>query len=190
MKDQLTRGLEASLNVSKDDAMKVMVAVASKYGATFEIAEAIGGVLKEQGIEVDVAAIDRVSELDAYDAVVTGSAVYAGHWLKGAKEFLEANAGTLRALPTWLFSSGPIGDPPKPKEDPVDAAPLIEIIAARDHQVFGGKLDKSRLNFGERALVTALRAPEGDYRDWDEIRTWALGISDALEADPEPDARV
>jgi len=153
--------------------MKVMVAVASKYGATFEIAESIGGVLRERGFEVDVAAIDRVSDLNAYDSVVAGSAVYAGHWLKVAKEFLEANAESLRELPTWLFSSGPIGDPPKPEEDPVDAAPWVEIIAARDHHVFGGKLDKSRLNFGEKALVIALRAPEGDFRDWEEIRSWA-----------------
>ena len=164
--------------------MKVLIAAASKYGSTLEIAEALGDVLSSRAIEVDVAPIDQVSELNTYDAVVAGSAVYAGHWLKVAKEFLEANADSLRALPTWLFSSGPIGDPPKPEEDPVDAAPLVEIIAARDHRVFGGRLDKSRLNFGEKALVIALRAPEGDFRDWDEIRSWASDIADALEAGP------
>jgi menaquinone-dependent protoporphyrinogen oxidase len=161
--------------------MKVLVAVASKHGATFGIAQAIGDVLSEQGIEVDVVPIHRVSRIEDYDAVVVGSSVYAGHWLKVAKKFVEANAQALSARPTWLFSSGPIGDLPKPEEDPVDAASMVELTTARDHHVFGGKLDKSQLNFGERALVTALRAPEGDYRDWGEIRAWASGIADALE---------
>ena len=60
---------------------------------------------------------------------------------------------------------------------------MVEATVARDHRVFGGKLDKRQLSFGERALVTALRAPEGDFRDWDEIRAWASGIADRLLAD-------
>jgi hypothetical protein len=30
--------------------------------------------------------------------------------------------------------------------------------------------------------VSALRVPEGDFRDWTEIRRWAAGIADALGA--------
>jgi menaquinone-dependent protoporphyrinogen oxidase len=163
--------------------MKVLVTVATKYGSTSEIARAIGDALRERHIEVTVAPIDQVTTVEDYDAVVAGSAVYAGHWMKAAKEFVEGNAHVLAARPTWLFSSGPIGDPPKPTEDPVDAQPMVEATVARDHRVFGGKLDKRQLSFGERALVTALRAPEGDFRDWDEIRAWALGIADRLLAD-------
>jgi menaquinone-dependent protoporphyrinogen oxidase len=100
--------------------------------------------------------------------------------MKTARGFVEENAGALAARPIWLFSSGPIGDPPKPSEDPVDASSLLELTGARDHHIFAGKLDRSRLNFGERAIVMALRAPDGDFRDWDEIRTWASGIADAL----------
>jgi len=163
--------------------MKVLVTVVSKYGSTSEIARAIGDALDERHIEVTVAPIDQVTTVKDHDAVVAGSAVYAGHWMKVAKEFVKGNAHELAARPTWLFSSGPIGDPPKPKEDPVDAAPMVEATATRDHRVFGGKLDKRQLSFGEKALVTALRAPEGDFRDWDEIRAWALGIADQLLAD-------
>jgi menaquinone-dependent protoporphyrinogen oxidase len=80
----------------------------------------------------------------------------------------------------WLFSSGPVGDPPKPTEDPVDASSLLERTGAREHHVFAGRLDRSRLSFGERAIAMALRAPEGDFRDWDDVRAWASGIADAL----------
>jgi len=36
------------------------------------------------------------------------------------------------------------------------------------------------LSFPERAIVGALRAPYGDFRDWDVIRTWAEEIADSL----------
>ena len=110
--------------------------------------------------------------------------MYAGHWLKPAREFLERHATDLNTKPIWLFSSGPIGDPAKPQEDPVDASSLVELTGARDHRVFAGKLDRRALNFGEKAIVMALRAPEGDFRDWNEIREWAAGIARTLDATP------
>ena len=102
--------------------------------------------------------------------------------MKSAREFVERHAAELKAKPLWLFSSGPIGDPPKPQEDPVDTSSLMDLAGARNHRVFAGKLDRRALNFGEKAIAIALRAPEGDFRDWDEIRGWAAGIARALEA--------
>jgi menaquinone-dependent protoporphyrinogen oxidase len=162
--------------------MKVLVSAASKHGATSEISEEIGKILREalEGHSVDVRPPERVSSVEDYDAVVIGSAVYAGHWLKSARELVERYAPALSERPTWLFSSGPIGEPPKPEEDPVDVAPLLEATRARNHRVFAGKLDKGSLGFAEKAIVLALRAPEGDFRDWDDIRHWADGISREL----------
>ena len=137
-------------------------------------------MLSERGLEVEVIPIEAAASLDAYDAVVAGSAVYAGRWMKTARGFIERNAAALAARPVWLFSSGPIGDPPKPGEDPVDVSSLVELAGARDHHVFAGKLDRGRMSFGERAIVMALRAPDGDFRDWDDVRTWASSIADAL----------
>lgn len=159
--------------------MRVLVSAASKHGATAEIAHAIGDALAQRGLEAEVLAPEEVGGLDNYDAIVCGSAVYAGHWLKEAKEL----AGRLDdGRPVWIFSSGPIGDPPKPEEEPVDVAEIVEETHARGHRVFAGKLDREKLGFGERAIVRALRAPEGDFRDWDEIRAWAGEIADELSA--------
>jgi hypothetical protein len=105
--------------------MRVLVTAATKYGATAEIAAAIAEVLDEHGLEATMLPPDQVEEVDGYDAVVLGSAVYAGHWLKPARELVERHAGALASRPVWLFSSGPVGDPPKPEEDPVDVADLL-----------------------------------------------------------------
>jgi menaquinone-dependent protoporphyrinogen oxidase len=161
--------------------MSVLVAAASKYGATQEIAEAIGRALSDGGLEVDVRRVDDVADIAGYEAVVLGSAVYVGQWLESARRFVDDHAGELAGRPTWLFSSGPIGEPPRPAEETavkIDA--ILAATGAREHRVFAGKLDKSRLSFGERAVVFAFRAAEGDFRDWDDITTWAAGIAEAL----------
>ncbi len=165
--------------------MRVLVAAGSKHGATYGIAEAIGEALTEAGIETTVSPIGEAGPATGFDALVLGSAVYAGHWTREARSYVDGNTEALAARPVWLFSSGPVGDPPMPDEDPADAAHLETVTGAVEHRVFAGKLDKDELSFGERAMVKAFRAPEGDFRDWPEIRAWAMTIAEVL-AEPLP----
>lgn len=160
--------------------MEVLVTAASRHGSTAEIAEAIGRHLAEAGFEVHVIPPDDVAGLDGFDAAVIGSAVYAGHWLEPARQMVERLHGRFATLPVWLFSSGPIGDPPKPEEEAVDVAAVVEATGARAHKVLAGNIDKGRLSFPERAIVRALRVPTGDFRDWDEIARWAAEVAAEL----------
>ncbi len=160
--------------------MRVLVTTASKHGSTDEIGRVIVDVLGEHGIETGVLGPEDVISLHRYDAVIMGSAVYAGHWMSPMKKMAQRLAPELAERPVWLFSSGPLGVPPTPDEEPVDAAPMIEATGARGHAVFAGKLDKNVLGFAERAIVAAFKAPDGDFRDWDEIRKWASGIAQEL----------
>ncbi len=162
--------------------MRILVSTASKHGSTAEIGREIAGVLTEAGLEVDVVAPDGVKSLDGYDAVVLGSAIYVGQWLAPARDLVERLADELTARPVWLFSSGPIGDPPKPEEDPDEIAELLEITHARAHVTFAGKVDRSELGLGEKVIVAAVRTPEGDFRPWADVRAWATGIAEALRA--------
>lgn len=164
--------------------MRVLVIVASKHGATAEIATALSDGLARRGIETKVEDAAKVSDLAGYDAVLLGSAVYAGRWMKSARELVELRAEELATQPVWLFSSGPVGEPLRPTEDPVDVATVAAAIPTRGHRVFPGKLDKSKLGLAEKALVMSLRVPEGDYRNWDEIAAWADEIADALGQGP------
>jgi menaquinone-dependent protoporphyrinogen oxidase len=172
--------------------MRVLVVAASRHGATEQIAAEIAKTLRYTlsaqfpGAFVDLRSAEQVATLTGYDAVVLGSAVYMGRWLPAAREFAERNAGALAAVPVWLFSSGPIGDPPAPGQDPADAAAVAAAVGAREHRTFTGQLDRHRLGLVERAVVRAVHAPDGDFRDWPAIRDWAAGIGSALRATPQP----
>lgn len=159
--------------------MKVLVAFASKHGSTREVAQAIADELRAQGVETDLHEASNVGEIAGYDGVILGSAVYMGRWLEQARELVARHAVELAERPVWLFSSGPIGGKPLP-EEAVDVSEIMETIRARAHQVLAGKLDKHKLGFGERAVVLALRVPEGDFRDWELTRQWARGIATEL----------
>jgi menaquinone-dependent protoporphyrinogen oxidase len=158
--------------------MKTLVAVASRHGSTHEIARAIADELRTRGLDVELRDAGEVDSLDGYDAVVLGSAVYMGDWLAEARRLVERHRERLAALPVWLFSSGPLGaEDPKPHGDPERIAGLLAAVRPRGHRVFVGKLDKGALSLGERLAAKLVRAPEGDFRDWDAIREWADEIA-------------
>ncbi|HET9522313.1 MAG TPA: flavodoxin domain-containing protein [Candidatus Limnocylindrales bacterium] len=160
--------------------MNVLITAASKHGSTAAIADAIALELRAAGIETDVIAPDRVRSVAGYDAVVIGSGVYIGKWLDSARKLIEREAASLATRPVWLFSSGPLGDPPLPAVDP-DVSAFIEATRARSHRVIPGKFDRSQLSFGERALTR--HAAAGDFRPWPEIEAWAREIVTALTAE-------
>ena len=161
--------------------MKVLVTAASKHGATAEIAAAIGRRLAQSGHDVDVASPDEVARIGDYGAVVLGSGVYAGRGLKPGREFADRFQSELAGTRVWLFSSGPVGDTqPAPDMDPDDLPELKQSLDVAGHALFAGKLDKEVLSFPEKAIMKAVRATEGDFRDWDAIDHWAAEISESL----------
>lgn len=154
---------------------QVLVSAASEYGSTAEIAARIGEVLAEDGCSVVITPPEEVGDIASFDAIVLGSAVYMGRWRKDARKLAERIDG--QGIPVWLFSSGPLGDPPHPVEDPVDVADILRATSAEEHVLFAGKADKSLMGFADRAVLNAVKAPEGDFRDWDGIAGWAERIA-------------
>jgi menaquinone-dependent protoporphyrinogen oxidase len=160
----------------------ILVGYASKHGATQGIAEAIAARLVEDGHEAVARPVGEVATLEGVDALLLGSAIYAGSWMKEAVEFATANAQHAADIPVWLFSSGPLGEQVvDDEEQPRQMPDLREALHPREHKVFFGALDREKLGFGERMIVKAVKAPEGDFRDWDEIRTWTDGVAAALD---------
>ena len=162
--------------------VRVLVGAASRHGSTAEvavrIAEAMRTALPGDAV-VDVRPAVEVGDLAPYDAVVLGSAVYMGRWLDDARAAAQRIAAR-PPCPVWLFSSGPIGHPPKPDEDPAEVAALVAATGSRGHRLFAGRLDRHRLGLAERAMVAALRVADGDFRDWDTIDSWGRQIAAEL----------
>ncbi len=165
---------------------KILVAYATKYGATAKIAEKIGLVLREAGLGTDVLAVKSVKDLSPYKAIVLGSAVYIGKWRKDASAFLKANEAALAEKPVWLFSSGPTGkgtpdDLLKGWRFPKALQPVAERIRPRDMVIFHGDVNSEKLSGVEKWMVKNVKAPAGDFRDWGAITSWAESIADDLK---------
>ena len=172
--------------------MSILVAYASKHGATKEMAERISESLRSAGLLADARTVGDVGDLEAYEGFVVGSAAYMGHWMKDAVAFVRGQQHLLAQRPVWLFSSGPLGteatnakgEDLRVAAEPKELPEFEETIHPQEHRVFFGALDPGRLSFTERSLrkLPAARAmmPEGDFRDWDEIQAWAQGIAEQM----------
>ena len=176
--------------------MSILVAYASKHGATRQLAERIGETLRAAGRDAAVRPVEAAGDPAGYDAFVIGSAVYLGSWRKEATAFVRRHRAVLANRPVWLFSSGPLGTATTDAQGrdlreaaaPKELAELTQAITPRDHRVFFGALDRTRLGFPER-LLRMLPAGrelllEGDFRDWADVETWARGIARDLAPVP------
>jgi menaquinone-dependent protoporphyrinogen oxidase len=165
----------------------VLVAYATKYGATAEIAERIADTLRQAGLAVDLKPVEDVGEFSPYAAFVLGSAVYAGQWRSQAAHFLESREQELAGHPLWLFSSGPTGegDPVELMQGwrfPETLQPVADRLQPRAIAFFHGVLDPDKLNFAEKLIIKGIKAPTGDFRDWQAIERWANAIVSELKA--------
>lgn len=177
--------------------MKILVAYATRHGATAGIAQRIAATLTESGRPSEARPVEEVTSVADYDAVVLGGAAYMFHWLKPAVKFARKHRDALASRPVWLFSSGPLGTDLVDKDGkdvlqatrPKEFDNLTELLHPRGEQIFFGAYspDAEPVGLGERVVrhMPAARdtMPAGDFRDWAAIDSWAREIAEALGAD-------
>jgi menaquinone-dependent protoporphyrinogen oxidase len=182
----------------KELHMIVLVTYATRHGATRGIAERLASRLVHRGLSVALHPVTEAGDPSTFDAVVIGSAAYAGSWLKEAGDFVRAHRAVLAHKPVWLFSSGPVGTDPvdaKGRDVRVAAEPkefrgFRDALRPREMRVFFGAFDPDAPAIGamERAgswlfrKIPAAREalPAGDFRDWADIDGWADHIAGEL----------
>ena len=160
-----------------------LVAYATTYGSTREVADAVATALAEDGYDAVVRAARDVRSLEEFSAVVLGGALYFFRWHKHARRFLSRHKNSLRNLPIAVFGMGPFNDV---EEDYVSARRHLDRslekhawLEPRAVGIFGGRFDPSGLKFPHNNPAMK-QIPAGDIRDWDAIRAWAEGLPKAL----------
>jgi len=164
---------------------EILVAYATRYGSTKDVAETVAATLEEQGLEVEVKAAREVRSLETYGAVVLGTPLYMGALYKDVRALLERNQAALEQTPLALFALGPVSaaDGVEGSRKQLDTAlaklPWLSPVAT---EVFVGKYDPAKLGWKDR-MIAALPAsplhgePAHDERDWEAIRGWARAMA-------------
>jgi menaquinone-dependent protoporphyrinogen oxidase len=164
----------------------ILVAYATQYGSTQEVAEAIAATLREGGLEVDTQPLREVRTLQGYSAVVLGAPLMMNRWHKDATRFLKRHREALTERPVALFALGPVHDPHDEEEWQNSRAQLDKDLAKFPWltpaavEMFGGKFDPAKLRFPLNRL--AGKEPATDIRDWTAIRAWAADLKSILAA--------
>jgi len=91
----------------------VLVAYATKYGSTKEVAEAIAKALGERGVDAVMRPPGVVRDLKGYSAAVLGTTLCFFRWRGEAHRFISRNRSTLSGVPVAVFGLGPIEDTPE-----------------------------------------------------------------------------
>jgi len=159
---------------------KILVAFATKYGSTQEVAEAIASTLTEGGSVADLRPAKDVKGLEDYGGVVLGAPLYMFRWHKDAVRFLRRHRSALEERPTAVFALGPFNDVEKDWSDV--RAQLDKQLAKfpwfspRAVKIVGGKFDPANLGGSWKLLPALKNLPASDIRDWEDIRSWAAGL--------------
>lgn len=173
---------------AKDENMPkpILITYASRCGSTGEVAEAIGQTLCGPGISTEVRLVGNVNDLSTYRAVILGSAIRAGKWLPEAVAFVKKHRETLSRTPLAYFvvCMAMKEDTPENRRtalaflDPLHkAVPRVRPVATG---LFAGATDFDKLSFIQSSILKAKKVPEGDFRNWDAIRAWAVSLRPAL----------
>ncbi len=173
---------------------QVLVAYATRYGSTREVAQEVAKGLRERGLEVDVKPAQDVRSLEGYRAVVLGAPLYIGKLLKEAHSFLTEHQEALANLPVAVFALGPIGSGEKGIGEQeliqgrTELAPELakaSWLKPISVAVFGGKYDPTRLRLADRIAAVLPGTPlhgrlASDVRDWAAIKAWASDLAPKL----------
>jgi menaquinone-dependent protoporphyrinogen oxidase len=168
-----------------DGMSKLLVVYGTKSGCTSGVAERIGTTLAGTGLSVEVFPAEDKPDPAGYDGVVVGSGVRVGQWHSAVKEWVTDNADSLREMPTAFYTvcltiatDLEKADEVRAYTDPLLAGSGIEPV---DIGLFGGWFEPKQFNLLERTVLKAMKAPQGDHRDWDAIDAWTAGVAPKLK---------
>jgi menaquinone-dependent protoporphyrinogen oxidase len=161
----------------------ILVAYASRHGSTAEVARAVGQTLIEQGNAIHLQPVTAVTGLEEYRAVVAGAPIYSSNWLPEATDFVRKYQRLLGEIPTACFIVSI-----RLRNDSSELRRIIQQYLSTERLIlkpvstgfFAGALDYKKLSPIVRLQAETKGLPEGDYRNWEAIRSWASELHGLL----------
>lgn len=182
---------------------RVLVAYATRFGSTREIASAIVRELNAAGLIAQAAETSGGLVPEDYDAFVIGSPLYGGTWLSSAGIFAAVMAERISGKPVALFSVGTLmlKSPERGRAEHTDfIESLVEVSRSSTglnvvaDAVFPGYFDRANLPWMLRFVDRFVPTPQGDNRNWPEIQQWAKSLvprfDSSLASTPPPGKEI
>ena len=164
---------------------KVLVVYGTKSGCSQGVAERIGTGLAAKGVEVDVVPAEKAGSPAEYAAVVVGSGVRMGQWHEPARTWVAANGNALKAKPIAFYTVGMtlVSEPDATEKVRAFTDPIIAEtgVSPVDVGVFKGRNTGEGFSFLERTILSAMKTPKGDFRDWTAIDAWTDKVEPQLQ---------
>jgi len=160
---------------------KTLITFATRTQSTAEIAAIIWQTLSVVDATVDILPVNKVTGLDDYRAIILGSAIKYGKWLPEAVKFVQDNQKKLNSLPVAVYTVHLMNlgnDETSRRNREAYLKPVKNWISPRKNTFFAGIGNWEKVNFLEGLIGKVINAPEGDFRDWPAIRSWAEELRD------------
>jgi len=172
--------------------MKTLVVYGTRYGTAAEIAEEVGKVIENEGLDVDLVDSRGLKNFDVslYDLVVVGSGIKIGKWTKGSLKLLKDNKSALKNKKVALFVTCGAANLPETVDEGQEK--YLDAVAEKylankpvSTGLFGSVYDPDAKHgiiyrFATNFMIKKELETQGkdttkrhDYRNWDEIRAWS-----------------
>ncbi len=184
---------------------QVLLAYASNFGSTSEIAFEIADVLQQENLIVDLIDLKsdiEISSLTSYSGVIIGSGIRMAHWVEEVLHFVQSNSKILKTKPLGVFiSSGEASNPDtyeKAKEKYLlTILEEFQLMGPKVmYEAFGGVFDfssSSSYSFLEKKILQKIADSSSsgfvvndgklnDFRNWQLIREWATAFADSINS--------
>ncbi|OEF95699.1 flavodoxin domain-containing protein [Desulfuribacillus alkaliarsenatis] len=181
-----------AIDASSNNPHRTLVAYASMYGSTGEVAKEIAETIAtHSNTIVDVALIDNITDVSAYDQIIIGAPVKIGAWLPDAVSFVEENRQQLQNKKVSYFLTSMIL---ANSDDATERGEIYNIFNDLEQQIpevqpvhkgyFAGAIDYDkmapamRVAFRMMSSVAGQDSAAGDFRDWNAISAWASELTE------------
>ena len=171
----------------------ILLAYSTVDGHTLSICERIAEIVRWEGHDVALVAIDDgpTIDLDAYDKIIIGASIRYGKHRPQVVNLINSNTAKLESRPSAFFSVNVVAR--KPEKNPPETNPYLQKFLKQISwrpkymAVFAGKIDYPRYGFWDRLAIRFImwmtKGPTDptavvEFTDWTKVDEFARDFNE------------